>query len=91
MGDAYALIARCVEDVAIRGIPFLAARGGYYEIPPEYLVYTEEYNPYFTTIPYYYKEGAMTALSEDELAAQFELFLLCRPPKQVFLYREGST
>ncbi|MBI5002748.1 hypothetical protein HZC31_05150 [Candidatus Woesearchaeota archaeon] len=75
---AYALIAQCVEDVAIHGIPFLAARGGYYEIPSGYLVYTEEYNPYFTTISYYYNEGAMTALSEDELATQFELFLLSR-------------
>ncbi len=75
---AYALIAQCVEDVATGGIPFLASRGGYYEIPPGYLVYTEEYNPYFTTIPYYYNEGAMTVLSEDELVTQFELFLLSR-------------
>ena len=76
--SAYALIAQCVEDVAISGIPFLAARGGYYEVPPEYLVYTQEYNPYFTTIPYYYNEGEERVLSEEELAAQFEMFLLTR-------------
>jgi hypothetical protein len=93
---AYALIAQCVEDVAISGIPFLAARGGYYETPPEYLLYTEENNPYFTTIPYYYKSGEVIAASEDALAAQFELFLLsrvraCYNSSSAYSFREMNT
>lgn len=86
----YALITQCAEDAAISGIPFLASKGGYYQVPSDYLLYAEENNPYFTPVPYYYTEGTLVALSEEVLAEQFELYLLTRV-KDCYVNTTGYT
>jgi hypothetical protein len=69
-------IKQCVEDAAVRAIPYLSTRGGFYSYPDEYLVYTQESSPLFAVIPYYYKEGELFFPSQETLEDQFSLFLL---------------
>jgi hypothetical protein len=72
---ASALIKQCVEDVAQQGIRILSAKGGYYEIPSHFVIYTYEDAFIQSYYPYYYKDNNLFVPDSAVLKEQFSLYL----------------
>lgn len=73
---AHVLIEQCVQDVAARGIRLLSAKGGYYHIPPNFVVYAPEGSPVQSYYPYYYKNHDLLVPDISQLEEQFSYYLL---------------
>ncbi len=73
---AHALIQQCVEDVSVRGIRYLSAKGGYYHIPPDFVVYALEGSPALSYYPYYYKDHDLLVPDISILQEQYSYYLL---------------